>query len=258
VALAAASTGSPLLGALLVMPFGLARGASVIVAFDVRTPAEGASLVDRLSRSSSRIGWRVANALALAAVLALALVRTAAIDEPGEAGSLAAAVLTVTFGASAIAKLVGPRSWRRALQSYGLPEPLERVSAFAVPGAEVLVATLPILGLGSSAGLLALGLLSAFSVAIVLARARGDRRLDCGCFGAARRRDYRVLLLRNGALAVVAAVAWRAGEDAWALGSLGVPRGSELLPAAIAVAGLTLAAWVATQVLRALGRRGGA
>jgi len=258
VALAAAATGSPLLGALLVMPFGLARGASVIVAFDVRTPAEGASLVDRLSRSSSRIGWRVANALALAAVLALALVRTAAIDEPGEAGSLAAAVLTVTFGASAIAKLVGWGAWRRALRSYGLPEPLERVSAFAVPGAEVLVATLPILGLGSSAGLLALGLLSAFSVAIVLARARGARRIDCGCFGAARRRDYRVLLLRNGALAVVAAVAWRAGGDAWALGSLGAPRGSELLPAAIAVAGLALAAWVASQALRALGRRGGA
>src|SRR5262245_41238510 len=62
VAFVAAATGSPLLGALLVAPFGLARGLSVIVAFRVRTPDEGADLVERLSRSSSRAGWRVANA----------------------------------------------------------------------------------------------------------------------------------------------------------------------------------------------------
>ena len=257
VAVAAAATGSPLLAALLVMPFGLARGLTVIVAFHVRTPAEGASLVDRLSRSSSRIGWRVANAIALGAVLAFALARTSSISVPGESGALAAAVLAVTFGASAIAKLAGWTAWRRAIRSYGLPGPLERASVFGVPGAEVVVAILPLVGLGSSAGLLALSLLSAFSVAIVIARARGDRRLDCGCFGAARRRDYRVLLLRNGVLWVVAAVAWRAGQDAWALGSLGVPRGSELVPAAITAAGLGLAAWVGTQAIRALGRRDG-
>jgi Methylamine utilisation protein MauE len=258
VAVAAAVTGSPLLGAAIVMPFGIARGLTVLVAFDVRTPAEGALLVERLSRSSSRIGWRLANALALGAVLVLALVRTASIDEPGEAGALAAAALTVAFGASAIAKLSGWSRWRRALGSYGLPEPLERHSAFAVPAAEVLVALLPLLGLRSTAGLLALALLSAFSVAIVAARARGDRRIDCGCFGAARRQDYRMLLLRNGVLAVVAAIAWRAGEDAWALRSLGVPRGSELIPATITVVGLALAAWVAAQAVRALGRRGDA
>ena len=258
VAVAAAATGSPLLGAAIVMPFGIARGLTVLVAFDVRTPAEGALLVDRLSRSSSRIRWRLANVIALGAVLALALVRTASIDEPGEAGALAAAALTVTFGASAIAKLSGWSTWRRALRSYGLPEPLERLPAFAVPSAEVLVALLPLLGLRSSAGLLALALLSAFCVAIVAARARGDRRIDCGCFGDPRRRDYRVLLLRNGVLGVVAAVAWRTGEDAWALRSLGVPRGSELIPAAITVVGLALAAWVAAQAVRALGRRGDA
>jgi Methylamine utilisation protein MauE len=120
------------------------------------------------------------------------------------------------------------------------------------------VALLPLLGMGSSAGLLALALLWVFSIAIVAARARGDRGIDCGCFGSSRRRDYRVLLLRNGVLAIVAAVAWRAGADAWALRSLGMPRGSDLLPAAITVVGLGLAAWVAAQAVRALGRRGGA
>jgi hypothetical protein len=255
VAVAAAVTGSPFLGAAIVMPFGLARGLAVIAAFDVRTPAEGASLVERLSRSSSRIGWRLANALALTAVVVLAVVRTRSIDEPGETGALAAAALTVIFGASAVVKIAGWSAWRRALRSYGLPQPVERVSAFAVPAAEALVASLPLLGLGSSAGLLGLGLVSAFSVAIVAARARGDRRIDCGCFGAARPRDYRVLLLRNGALAIVAGVAWRAGADAWALGSLGVPRGSEVVPAAVTFVGLALAAWVAAHAVRALGRR---
>ena len=258
VALAATATGSPLLGALLVMPFGLARGLSVIVAFDVRTPTQGASLVERLSRSSSRMGWHVANAIALGAVLALSLARTAAIEEPADAGALAAAALTVTFGASALAKLAGWVRWRRALRSYGLPATIERVSALAVPIVEGLVAILALLGLGSSAGLLALSLVSAFSAAILLARARGDRLIDCGCFGAPRRLDYRVLLLRNGVLAIVAVLAWRRGEDAWVAGWLGVPRGSELLPAAITLAGLVLAAWVTVQAIRTLGRRGGA
>jgi hypothetical protein len=258
VALAAVATGNPLLGAALVTPFGIARGLTVAVAFDVRTPAEGASLVERLGRSSARIGWRLANAIVLGAVLVLALARTASIDRPGEAGALAAAALTLTFGASAVAKVARRRVWRNSLRSYGLPEPLERVSWSGVPAAEGLVALLPLLGLGSSAGLLALALLSAFSIAIVAARARGGRRIDCGCFGSARRRDYRVLLLRNGVLAIVAAVAWRMGGDAWALRSLGMPRGSDLLPAAITVIGLGLATLVAAQAVRALGRRGGA
>jgi hypothetical protein len=258
VAVAAAATGSPLLAAGIVMPFGVARGLTVVVAYDVRTPADGASLVERLSRSSSLIGWRLANAIALGAVTVLALVRSSAIDEPWQAGALAAAVLTVTFGGAAVTKLAGWTSWRRALRSYGLPDRFEGAAAFAAPSAETLVALLPLMGLGSSAGLLAIVLLSAFSIAIVAARARGERRIDCGCFGAARRRDYRVLLLRNGALALVAAVAWRAGKDAWALRSLGVPRGSELLPAAITLVGLVLAAWVAAQTIRALARRSGA
>ena len=258
VAVAAAATGSPLLAAAIVMPFGVARGLTVVVAYDVLTPAEGASLVERLSRWSSQIGWRLANAIALGAVAVIALVRSSASDEPWEAGALAAAALTVTFGAAALTKLAGWRSWRRALRSYGLPGRSEPCAAFAVPAAEALVALLPLMGLGSSAGLLAIVLLSALSIAIVAARARGDRRIDCGCFGPARRRDYRVLLLRNGALALMAAVAWRAGQDAWALRSLGVPRGSEFLPAAITLVGLVLAAWVAAQTIRALARRSGA
>src|SRR5262245_61361141 len=257
VAVAATATGSPMLGALLVAGFGLARGLSVVVAFGVRTPDDGARLVDRLSRSSASAGWRVANAVALGAGFVLALTWAASFGSPGEIGAFAAAVLTVTFGVSAVAKFAGWRAWRRALASYGLPERLERVSVVGVPSAELLIASMPLLGLGSTAGLLALVLLGAFSVAIVAARARGDRRIDCGCFGGSRPRDYRVLLLRNGVVAIVAAVAWRAGPDASPFGGLGVPRGSELLPAAIAIGGLSLAAWVGAQAVRAVGGRGG-
>ena len=98
---------------------------------------------------SARIGGALANAVALAAVLALALVRAASIDVPGRVGAARGR------GADGDVRRVGDRrssrgwtTWRRALRSYGLPDPLERVSAFAVPAAEALVALLPILGLG--------------------------------------------------------------------------------------------------------------
>jgi hypothetical protein len=65
-----------------------------------------------------------------------------------------------------------------------------------------------------------------------------------------------VLLARNGALAVAALVAWQEGVDAAVVRSLGVPSGSELLPAALVVLGLGLGAWVAAQALVVVRRAG--
>ncbi len=87
-------------------------------------------------------------------------------------------------------------------------------------------------------------MLAAFSVAIVIGRVRSGRRLECRCFGGSTTRDYRALLARNLALAGVAFVAWTAGKDASQVGSLAEPGGADLLPAALVVAGLALAAWV--------------
>jgi hypothetical protein len=106
---------------------------------------------------------------------------------------------------------------------------------------------MPFLGLTSSAGLASLVVLGLFSAAVVLGRVRVGRRLDCGCFGASSARDYRLLLARNGALALAAVVAWQEGIDAPVGGSLGMPSGTELVPATLVVLGIALAAWVAVQ-----------
>ena len=68
-------------------------------------------------------------------------------------------------------------------------------------------------------------------------------------------RDYRVLLARNLALAGVAFVAWTAGQDASLVRSLGEPGGADLLPAALVVVGLALAAWVGAAAFAGAGRR---
>jgi ABC-type amino acid transport system permease subunit len=129
--------------------------------------------------------------------------------------------------------------------------------AIGVPVVEIAIATMPVLGLASTAGLVALWVLMAFSAAVIVGRLRVGRRLGCGCFGSSATRDYRLLLVRNLALAAVAIVAWRAGDDTPALRSLGSPGGSELVPMVLVVLGLALATWVGTAAFAASGRRYG-
>ena len=62
VSVAAFASGRPLVGAAVLAPFGLARGLGPVLAFGVRSPSDGAALVERLERSASRARWRVANA----------------------------------------------------------------------------------------------------------------------------------------------------------------------------------------------------
>jgi hypothetical protein len=255
VSAAAVASGRPLLGAILLGSFGLARGSTAVVAMRARTPDQGSALVDRLAGSASWAGWRVAHATALVLVIAAAWAATPGVgSEPGE---VAAAILAVAFGAAAGAKTAGASSWRRSLRAYRLPAAVERLAGPGVPAVEIVLAAMPFVGLASSAGLASLVVLGLFSAAIVAGRIRVGRRLDCGCFGASSARDYRVLLARNGALAVAAVVAWQEGVDASAAGSLGVPSGSDLLPAVLVVLGLGLAAWVAVQTLVVVRRGAG-
>jgi hypothetical protein len=134
---------------------------------------------------------------------------------------------------------------------------VERAAAAGVPVVEISLAAIPFLGLASAAGIASLVALVAFSAVVVLGRLRIGRRLECGCFGTAATRDYRLLLARNGVLVAVALVAWRRGVDDPVGGSLGVPSGGELVPAALVVLGLGIAAWVGVRALGA-GRRGAA
>jgi hypothetical protein len=210
--------------------------------------------VERLSRSAAWPGWRVAHGLALGAVLATALLAAVRAPGPGDAGAAAAAVLAVAFGAAAIAKLVRPSAWRRALDSYRLPASVERIARPGVPVLEAAIAILPFLGLASTAGTVAAGVLLAFSAAVVVGRVRVGRRLDCGCFGSAATRDYRLLLARNGTLLVVAIVAWVDGIDEL-VASPRPPSGSEWVPALLVVLGLAAAVWTAMLAIGA-SRRG--
>src|SRR6266540_4848485 len=111
VAVAAAASGTPLMGAALVAPFGLARGLSVLVAARVRRAEEGSALVARLARRASSPGWRAAHVAVLLAVgaAAAAMLPTSG----GPAAPLAAAVLGAAFAWSAGTKIARPVSWRR-------------------------------------------------------------------------------------------------------------------------------------------------
>jgi hypothetical protein len=257
VSVAAVASGHPLVGAALLAPFGLARGLGPVLAFGVRSPSDGAALVDRLGRSASRGRWRLANGVALVAVLVATLSTIRTVDGPSDVGALAGAALALTFGAAAIAKIAHRRTWRRALATYRPPPGIVGPVAIGVPVTEIAIATMPGLGLASTAGLVSLWVLMAFSAAIIVGRLRVGRRLGCGCFGSSATRDYRLLLVRNLALAAVAIVAWRAGDDTPALRSLGSPGGSELVPVVLVVLGLALATWVGTAAFAASGRRYG-
>jgi len=257
VSVAAFASGRPLLGAVVLAPFGPARGLGPVLAFGVRSPSDAATLVERLDRFASKGRLRVANALALSMVLVATVLEVRTIEGPAEVGALAAAALALTFGAAAVAKLARRAAWRRTLGSHGLPPGASRFVGFAVPAVELGIAALVLAGLGSSAGFLSIVALLAFSGAIALGRVRTGRRLECGCFGGSATRDYRLLLARNLALAGVALVAWRAGEDAPLVRSLGEPAGADLLPVALVVLGLALAAWVGAVAFAGVGRRSG-
>jgi Methylamine utilisation protein MauE len=255
VSVAAFASGRPLLGAAVLAPFGLARGLGPVLAFGVRSPSDAAALVERLDRSASKARWRVANALALSMVFVATVLEVRTMDAPTEVGALAAAVLALTFGAAAIAKLARGGKWKRTLRSYGLRSGATRLAWFGIPAVELGIAALVLAGLGSSAGLLSIVALVAFSGGIVLGRVGAGRRLECGCFGGSGTRDYRLLLARNLALAGVAFVAWRAGEDEPLVRALGEPAGADLLPVALVVLGLALAVWVGAVAFAGEGRR---
>ena len=257
VSVAAFASGRPLVGAAFLAPFGLARGLGPVLALGVRSPIEGAALVERLERSASRARWQVANALALSAVAAAIVVEIRTFEGPSGFGGLAAAVLGLTFTAAAVTKLARGAAWRRTLAAYRLPGGVSRLVASVIPIVELVIVGLVVAGLGATAGLVSLVALVSFSAAIVVGRVRSGRRLGCGCFGGSTTRDYRVLLTRNLALAGIALGAWRMGEDALLVRSLREPGGADLLPAALIVLGLALAAWVGATAFAGAGRRSG-
>jgi hypothetical protein len=239
VTVGAASTGRPLLGALVMAPFGLARGLAPLVAARSEAPEDGRTLVDRLSATSGHLR-RALNALALTGVAIAAAAAASRTD--GGWGEAAAAAIAVTFAWATISKLTGWNRWRRTLSAQALPPRVERLAAWAVPAVESLVPTLTLLGRQRAAATVAVTSVVVFSAALLRLAARDGVTVTCGCFGRTSI-DVRLALARNLVLAATAVVSWSLADPD---PRLAFPAAKDALPALLvagAVAVAVATAW---------------
>jgi hypothetical protein len=247
VTVGAAASGRPLLGALVMTPFGLARGLAPLVGAGSKAPEDGARIVDRLSSMSGRLR----SGLNAAALIAVAVAAGAAASRvEGGWGRAAAATLALSFAWACASKLAGWSRWRRTLSSHALPRNGERLAAWAVPAAESFVPILAVLGRERAAAAVALVSLVVFSLALVRLAVRDGVRVACGCFRRASI-DFRVALVRNLALAATAIVAWSLDVPD---PPLTLPNAGDTLPALLVAVTSAVAAITAWRVASWLGR----
>ena len=247
VTVGAASTGRPLLGALVMAPFGLARGLAPLVGARSEEPEDGRRLVDRLSSTSGRLRSAL-NGLALTGVAAAAA--TAAWRAQGGWVAAAVAMLAVSFAWSSISKITGWVRWRRVVSSHAFPRVPERFAVWAAPAVESSVPILALFGYPRAAGAVALASLVVFSIALVRLALRDGTRVSCGCFGRGTV-DVRLALARNLAFAAAAAVAW---SSASARPLLQLPLADDAMPVLLVAGSLAVAACTAWRTSVWLGR----
>jgi hypothetical protein len=127
-------------------------------------------------------------------------------------GTAAVAVLGLTFLWAATMKVTRPQAWLGDVRRHRTKRWLRIAAFFLVPAAELAVVVALLAGQRSLAAALAAVCLVGFSLAIVRLRVLLHAgRVPCGCFGGSGRRDWRLLLARNGALLAVALLAGTAG-----------------------------------------------
>lgn len=252
VAVAAAASGSPWLGMIVVAPFGFARGFSAAVASGVRTEDDGRRLVERLAGRSDRARG-AANGMALAAVAALTLAAMPGSTTAGW-GDLASGVLAVAFAWAAVSKLTVWRRWRRTLAAHRLPM-AERFATWSVPLSEAAVPLLALLGLRTASSAWGLLLLAVFSAEVVRVRIAVGPAVPCGCFGGRSAVDAGTLLARNAGLAVVGLAGVVGAHDLPLVRWPGAPGQGEILPMVLASVGVLVAGFAAWQAALWLGRR---
>lgn len=240
VAFAAAASGRPGLGALVMAPFGLARGLSAIVSWRSTDQERSRALVDRLAAADAP--RRIVNGVALVAIAIAAGVASVRVGA-GSWASVAAAGLAAMFVWSAASKVMGPRRWRRALTAYGLPPALERTAAWAVPVAESIVPVLVVAGLPRAAAVWSGVLLVVFSGALVRARRRVGGRVPCGCLGSGDI-DVNAALGRNATVFLVAVFVFGRASDRASISWPGVPGAADVLPLLLTVGALIASALV--------------
>jgi hypothetical protein len=114
-------------------------------------------------------------------------------------------VLGLVFGWAGIGKAVRAKRWRANIRAYGLPRFARAAGFLLLPWVELIAAVALLAGRPAIGATIVGSLIVLFCVAIINARIvlRNDK-LGCTCFGGTSVYDYRILLLRNGTLAVLA------------------------------------------------------
>lgn len=240
---AALASGRPLLGAVVVGAFGVARGASIIVVGRARSSEDVARVAEHVASVGASRVPRLSTGVALVVLAAMAL--RASVGQRVDPAGFAAAVVVLTMGWAAVAKIVRPGLWRESVRAYALG-PLAGPAIIAVPIAELAVVSLGLAHERRAAAVVCLVLLTCFSAAAVRARIRTGAAVPCGCFGVARTRPLHVLLLRNAALVAVAGVGL-AGSHGRTSRALALPTG-EIAPLALLVAGAAAVTLLAARV----------
>jgi hypothetical protein len=160
-------------------------------------------------------------------------------------------IVALAFAWAGLAKIGAPERWRKDLTAYRLGRPFRGLGWLVLPWLELLVPVVAVAGHARLSAGLALVLLVAFSATILRARILGgSNQLACGCFGGHATRDYRLLLVRNAALAAPAAYVVAAGSPQGLL-SLAPPHPWLLLGGL----GLVAGAWILWQLRSRLRRR---
>lgn len=170
-------------------------------------------------------------------------------------------VLAGVFAVAGVAKLLDAKGSGRALAAFGVPAHLAHPLGILLPLAEVAIAVALIpLATAWWAAVGAFGLLALFIAGIGVNLARG-RRPDCHCFGQLHSKPVGAeTLVRNGVLAVLAAVVVLAGPGSsgasafgW-LGGLTAGESALVLLAGVAVLLLGGLVWLQIELLRQQGR----
>ena len=171
---------------------------------------------------------------------------------PSPLATVAAWALIATFAWAAVAKGLNVVAWSSAVAGFGFRGPFGRAIVVGVPLTEILIVFM-LLSIDLRAGAaLVLALVAAFSGAIVRSRAiQKQDKVPCGCFGAGGRSDYRLLLARNGGLALLGGLILLAPRST----SLQLPAGAELVPTVLIVVAGVLIVWMTTQAATTLRRR---
>ena len=153
-------------------------------------------------------------------------------------------ILAGVFAVAGVAKLADLAGSRAAVAGFGVPERLAVPIGTLLPIAEITAAIL-LLGEGTAraGALLALILIAGFCIGIARSMARGEAP-DCHCFGQLHSKPVGPrVLVRNVALAALAAFALFAGDDA----------GPHLLPSLDGSAGALVVTALAAALLLAIG-----